>query len=1091
MSSLGSVFAQSSDDLAALNTQVVQLHKAGKYSDAILIAQRALALAEHIYGPSHLEVAKVLNGLAELHRAQGQYAEAEPVYARSLSIAEGVLGHEHPIVGLILSNLASLFQAQGRFAEADSLYQRSIAIQAASLGPDRPQVAIALTNLGALYVQSGRFAEAELPLRRAISILEKSLGRDHPDVAAALNNLAALHHNLGHDAEAELLYKQALTISERALGFEHPSVATSLNNLALFYQAQGLYIDAELLLTRSLSIREKTLHADHPDIGASIHNLAELYRDQGRYADSEPLYKRAILLLDKALGPDHLYVATAINSLAELYRQLGRYAEAMPYYERSLSLREKALGFESLTVADSLDSFATLYADEHRYDEAEKLYMRSLSIKGKVLNPHHPAVGDTLNNLGFIQFGQGHWARAVEYWRQSTDIIIQGVKRGIRPIEPPLTRKAMSSLDRGLFRALAKATYRLTESDQSQAAGLLNVSFKTAQWGQGSAAAFAIAQMAKRQSKGSEAFAHLLRERQDLVGQWRGLDQILVKARSEQELEARAKQIIFWQGRIGEIEIRLDEIDKTLVKDFPDYAVLANPEPVEIKDVRALLHADEALLLFLDTPDLEPTPEETFIWVITKTDTRWFRSELGSKSLARHVAALRCGLDRNEWDGDGASRCANAQGINLDNVPKEGERLPFDLARAHVLYQFLFGQVANLIKDKHLLIVPSGPLTQLPFHMLVTEKPDATATGAEAFSRAAWLAKSNAITVLPAVSSLKALREHAKAIQSTKAFAGFGNPLLDGRDAGDSMRLDLARARQHCSEVPLDGLARLPGGPRGTSPPQQRGGLAELAEIRAQVPLPETADELCAVARALGVPESEIRLGARANEREIKRLSDSGELGTYRILHFATHGALAGELKAGAEPGLILTPPREASQEDDGYLSASEIGDLKLNADWVILSACNSAAGGAPGGEALSGLARAFFYAGARSLLVSHWAVDSDSTVKLITKALTIMASDKSVGRAEAMRRSMVAMIESGNPKGAHPAYWAPFVVVGEGSSAEVVAPPVVGSAPSPAPTAARATTPSVTPPTDNKKGPLKARPKPNDPWTAQIWKRQ
>ena len=209
-----------------------------------------------------------------------------------------------------------------------------------------------------------------------------------------------------------------------------------------------------------------------------------------------------------------------------------------------------------------------------------------------------------------------------------------------------------------------------------------------------------------------------------------------------------------------------------------------------------------------------------------------------------------------------------------------------------------------------------------------------------------------------------------------------------------------------------------------------------MASIRTQVPLPETADELCAVARDLGVPDSDIWLGARATERDVKRLSDSGELAAYRIVHFATHGALAGELKAGAEPGLILTPPNEATPEDDGYLSASEIAGLKLDADWVILSACNTAAGGTEGAEALSGMSRAFFYAGARALLVSHWAVNSDATVKLITKTLSTMAADKTVGRSEALRRSMVALIEQGEPHEAHPAYWAPFVVVGEGSQA-------------------------------------------------------
>ena len=156
------------------------------------------------------------------------------------------------------------------------------------------------------------------------------------------------------------------------------------------------------------------------------------------------------------------------------------------------------------------------------------------------------------------------------------------------------------------------------------------------------------------------------------------------------------------------------------------------------------------------------------------------------------------------------------------------------------------------------------------------------------------------------------------------------------------------------------------------------------------MPLPETADELCAGARDLGVPDSDIWLGGRATESEVKRLSDSGELAAYRIVHFATHGALAGELKTGAEPGLILTPPHDATPEDDGYLSASEIAGLRLDADWVILSACNTAAGGTESAEALSGMARAFFYAGARALLVSHWAVDSTRPTKLITRTLSI-----------------------------------------------------------------------------------------------------
>jgi CHAT domain-containing protein len=189
------------------------------------------------------------------------------------------------------------------------------------------------------------------------------------------------------------------------------------------------------------------------------------------------------------------------------------------------------------------------------------------------------------------------------------------------------------------------------------------------------------------------------------------------------------------------------------------------------------------------------------------------------------------------------------------------------------------------------------------------------------------------------------------------------------------------------------------------------------------------------VARDVHADTGDIFLGARATEREVKRLSRSGELGRYRIIHFATHGALAGQVKGNAEPGLLLTPPDAPTDEDDGYLTASEIAALKLDADWVILSACNTAAGGAEGAEALSGLARAFIYAQTRALLVSHWAVNSDATVKLITGAMSRLAADKPMGRAEAIQRSMLTLIDRGEPREAHPSIWAPFVAVGEGGA--------------------------------------------------------
>jgi len=602
------------------------------------------------------------------------------------------------------------------------------------------------------------------------------------------------------------------------------------------------------------------------------------------------------------------------------------------------------------------------------------------------------------------------------------------------------------------LRAHARALYRASaESNTSRQEG-----FELAQWALQTSAAQALSQMSARLGKGAGPLAQLVRQRQDFVARREVEDKHLLAAVGRGDVPAAE----IHRKSLASLDAALDAIDARLSSQFKEYAELSNPKPLTIAAAQVLLNDSEALVLFLDVPQSGSVSGETLIWVVTKTHARWARIKLASEALAQRIVALRCGLDRGWWEGEGRRRCLNLLAIDVETA--DGDKpLPFDLTRAHELHQELFGQVDDLIGDKHLLIVPSGPLTLLPFHVLVTEQPDPA--GNAAFRRAAWLAKRNSVTVLPSVSSLKALREQTKTSHATKPFIGFGNPLLDGPDRRYAVRAELARAKQQCSNARWK---RVAGGPLagGMKPLQQRGGLADVADIRSQVPLPETADELCTVARNLGVSDSDIWLGERASERDVRRLSESGQLASYRIVHFATHGALAGELKGGAEPGLILTPPGESTPEDDGYLSASEIAGLKLDADWVILSACNTAAGGTEDAEALSGMSRAFFYAGARALLVSHWAVNSDATVKLITRTLSAMAADKTVSRSEALRRSMVALIEHGELYEAHPAYWAPFVMVGEG---------VLVS-----PAQKRTTSP-------------KSRNKGHEPWTAEIWRKQ
>lgn len=212
--------------------------------------------------------------------------------------------------------------------------------------------------------------------------------------------------------------------------------------------------------------------------------------------------------------------------------------------------------------------------------------------------------------------------------------------------------------------------------------------------------------------------------------------------------------------------------------------------------------------------------------------------------------------------------------------------------------------------------------------------------------------------------------------------------------------------------------------------------LADADRVRGQPRLADTRCEIERVAASLarGGGETELLFGVDASETRVKDIAAAGLLGSYSILHFATHGLVGGELGNG-EPGLLLTPPPSATARDDGVLTASEIATLKLDADWVILSACNTAAGSKADADSLSGLAKSFFYAGARSLLVSSWPVYSPAAVRITTAAFDAMAADPALGTAEALAVAMERILSNAaDEQVAHPSYWAPFLLVGEGA---------------------------------------------------------
>ena len=313
-------------------------------------------------------------------------------------------------------------------------------------------------------------------------------------------------------------------------------------------------------------------------------------------------------------------------------------------------------------------------------------------------------------------------------------------------------------------------------------------------------------------------------------------------------------------------------LQKTLSAEFPDYAALSNPLPLTAKEIQSLLSGDEAMVLFA------VAEKESYVFAITRESFDWKPIPLGAEALSQKIADFRRGLD--------IAKASDASG-------KSGL---FDLALANELYKTLLAPVEPLVKDKRsLLVVPSGALTALPFHLLVTEKPAAAIPDKfDGYRDAAWLMKRHAVSVLPSVTSLKSLRAFARRDQSIKPMTGFGDPLFDpaqDRAATSAARdQDRRPQRREQAPTPISGAAPASIAPR-------------LAQALPQ--LPDTADELNAVAKNLGVAAADIHLGGDASETTVKR----APLSDYSIVYFATHGLVAGDVKGLAEPSLALSIP--------------------------------------------------------------------------------------------------------------------------------------------------------------------------------------
>lgn len=1016
----------------SVNNLAVAYVSLGRYAEAEPLCLRALATDEKLLGKDHPAVAADLNELAELYRARGKFAQAEPLCRRAGEICEKTLGRDHPetavSLGILarlyielgtytdaeslqkrvleinrsafgpdhprtvaaLGNLGSIYDAQGKYFEAADEFRKALSIFEKILGPAHPQVATVMGNLGSVYKSMGKYREAERLARQALAIREKAFGRESPDVAGTLNNLALLNALQGKYSEAEPLYKRALEISEKVLGQE--KVAICLNNLAGLYRDQGKNIDAESLYKRALEIREQLFGKEHPAVAASLNNLAEI--DQ---AGGEQLYRRALDIFEKALGAEHPNVATILGNLANVYRSQKKYPEAETFQKRALTIREKALGKDNPDVAASLSNLARLFSEQGKFMQAEPLFTRALNIREHIFGRDHPDVALTLNYLASMQKEQKKYPAALELFARG----IQTLERSSQ-IAGGEDFSEKFRRDQTLNTSLFLSTIASFQKEKPDEAGRsVPQGFRATEYSRSRAF---LDQMAKASAeKMSGISLDDLQMLRSLDFRLRTLQESkareLTKPLKDRTSELASKQELL----MGELRSERKALEAEFARKYPKFVELRKPAIITIEELQKdVLQPGEVMLSYW------VGEEELFGFLIDRKNFTFLAQPVSGKQVREKVAAFQLAI---------------SQQVPEDIFKTAG----LDLYQA-VLAPFLASQAIDA--SQTLIIVPHDVLSAVPFESLPMSDAGTT------FQEMDYLFRHANVAYIPSATILKAIRADRKGPDMLK------KPTRPGLLLGDPVYSE-EQLQAPASGTPASGSLRAALNP----------GARDVALVLRQVdttkdrtatrairaapdgsvslaPLPGTRTEVEAIAGILYPQKKDgsILLGPEALEATVKALNASQTLQEFSFLHFACHGILPGEVKGLAEPCLALS--LYGDPQDDGFLKMGEIFGLALNAEMVTLSACQTGVEDPTGAaQGISGLARAFFYAGTPRLTVSLWSVSDEATSELMSGFYgNLQAGTIShLGALTAARRSLLA-----SPRFAHPYFWAPFILIGE-----------------------------------------------------------
>jgi CHAT domain-containing protein len=821
-------------------------------------------------------------------------------------------------------------------------------------------------------------------------------------------------------ALAETIFdgKAILVGSDDLDRFSQFAESARLNNSRKDYRA------AEDAYRQALLIQERAQGTDSPGIGSTLMELALEVSNQNRSDEAAALFRRADPIIQRS--PNPAAQARYFSYLAFDAANAGRYPDGLAYAREATSIwrdlsESKETNLEDLSgdgsgndsrsmmrgeLAHSLNTQAALALHVGDLSEAEASAKEALAIVGDESGLPPWWKPEILSTIGRVYAALGQFNQAEASFRgaliyqqrlfgdtaptAATLLALSGVYAeenlyddSLRAYDFAMKILAADDLARSqvvfdqMAPVLISAT-ALAESSPQRRDELNEKMIKSLQLLSTGVADQTIAQASARLATSDPAIEKLVSGLQDAE---RKRDAARIELAHETSLPDEQRGASKETALLAELNrqtVLHDGLEQQIAKEFPAYSGLIHPQPVPLATLQSHLQPREALVLF------EIGRAKAFAVVITAKQVTARPLEIDQTKVEETVVGLRKAFD----------------------LP--GGRLgEFDLEQSFGLYRSLFGPVEKSLDDiDRLVVVPSGALASLPMSLLITRKP----AGAGDYRHASWLARRFATAEAPSIGAFVSLRERAETkARASQPFLGVGNPNFVGEvEADKDAKSGLAALSSQCRDS----------------------GPIPAHFLRALAPLPDTATELRTVARSLGATDDSLLLGAGATEEALRQRP----LEDVRILYFATHALLPGELSCQSEPAIALSPPLQpaTSKDTDGLLDASEIAGLRLNADLVVLSACNTAEAKSKfGGEALSGLAESFFYAGARSVIASHWHVPSTATANLMVGMMQRLTSAPSGGTAEALRQSQLVLMD--RDETAHPFFWAAFTVIGDG----------------------------------------------------------